>query len=692
MLCPKCHTLNRENARFCKGCGIHFTAEQLAEAQGAINQAPTTQEGAVQASENASAQAPASANANAAIAAAQPIQASEPPQTPSPPLIPEVAVDEDIAHAPTQIISPQEMAAMQARRWQHEQGQNQPSKDVEQHEQPSADVVGARLIAPSAQYVPMDGVAEGAIHLAPTATPEIQEEQEPTPMVEAEAKNGVEEATGAINQAPTTPPPPNASSVAPQPDPALMETIYTPQPAQSSELAQELQQQPNQADPAFLETVYTPQPSPASSAQQQAQDPAAMETVYGDIPAPAHEEKVAPAQPASAQPVQPAQPAAAFPVLAVGTTLAKRYEVTQVVSEGEQEHVYQVADHQGYQRCWNCGSEQNTEGAEYCIDCGAALLNMTYTMHEYPATASKNQESHVLPGTIVNTFMHEGKTYLIEQPQATQIYFPNGVHLLSASDSDAGNVRRGEPNEDSTLLLELQRVHESISGPVGVFVVADGMGGHDNGQGASRMAINVIAEHVVNELLMKPLSTEKAGQPREPLAEDDLIAVFKGSIEEANGAICHANQQAKTDMGSTVTGFMVINDHAYIINVGDSRTYMLRDGTLYQLTNDHSLVGQLLAGGLIEPDDVYTHPQRSQIFRSLGDKLNTQVDDFKQQLHPGDILLSCSDGLWEMVRNPQITDILSNAPDPQTACTQLIEAANTNGGEDNVSAIVVFIR
>jgi serine/threonine protein phosphatase PrpC len=137
---------------------------------------------------------------------------------------------------------------------------------------------------------------------------------------------------------------------------------------------------------------------------------------------------------------------------------------------------------------------------------------------------------------------------------------------------------------------------------------------------------------------------------------------------------------------------MMVGDHAYIVNVGDSRTYMLRDGKLYQLTNDHSLVGQLVAGGLIEPDDVYTHPQRSQIFRSLGDKLNVQIDIFKQQVHPGDILLSCSDGLWEMVRNPQITDILTGATDPQMACRQLIEAANTNGGEDNVSAVVVFVR
>ncbi|TMC87076.1 MAG: serine/threonine-protein phosphatase [Chloroflexi bacterium] len=176
------------------------------------------------------------------------------------------------------------------------------------------------------------------------------------------------------------------------------------------------------------------------------------------------------------------------------------------------------------------------------------------------------------------------------------------------------------------------------------------------------------------------------------LDEDALVSLLQGAVEDANAAVCQVNQRDKTDMGSTITGFMVVEDYAYILNVGDSRTYMMRGGQIYQLTNDHSLVGQLVAGGLISPDEVYTHPQRSQIFRSLGDKLNVQVDIFKQQLHPGDILLSCSDGLWEMVRNPQIESILNNAPDPQVACTQLIEAANTNGGEDNVSAVVVFVH
>ncbi|TMB84375.1 MAG: hypothetical protein E6J48_02365 [Chloroflexi bacterium] len=361
-----------------------------------------------------------------------------------------------------------------------------------------------------------------------------------------------------------------------------------------------------------------------------------------------------------AQSSQDAQATASadFPVLAVGTTVHERYEITQVISESTDQHVYSVTDHQGYQHCWNCGSEQNSEGDEFCIDCGAELQNAVYTMHEYPAAKSSDSDADTFHGTIVNTFVEQGRTYAVEQAQAAANAFPNGVHLLAAS----------------------------------VFIVADGLGGHDNGQEASRMAINIIAERMVRDLLAAPLASEKAGETVEEASEDSLAALLQSTIEDANSAICQVNQRDKTDMGSTITGFMVVGDFAYILNVGDSRTYMVRAGQIYQLTTDHSLVGQLVAGGLIQPDDIYTHPQRSQIFRSLGDKPNVQVDIFKQQLHPGDILLSCSDGLWEMVRDPQIESILNNAPDPQTACTQLLETASTNGGDDNFSAVVVFVH
>jgi len=606
MLCPKCNTPNRENAKFCKGCGYTFPVEN------AVHSAPTTQESPHE--EVSPAQTVAASASSTNVVGAQESQASEVVAQP-PEIDVAAAPEDDISFAPTQVLTQQEMIAFQARRWSHE---------TEHH--PDAASAGG---------------GEGSPASPPAA---IDITDMPTMMMSPIENKAEEEAM----QIPPPPPPepqsnPTVSSYAEQA--AAPPTSVTPQEAVTAE-----PQQPLLAPTAASEGI----PSTASKTE---------------------------AQPSSA--------------LAAGTLLAGRYEIVHVLSEDEREHVYQVTDHQGYQHCWNCGSEQNAIGDEFCIDCGAALLNASYLLHEYLATAVNTKDEHVINGTIANTFVDGGKTYVVEQQHTAQIAFPNGVHLLAASDSDAGNVRRSEPNEDSTLLLQLQRMHESQATPVGVFVVADGMGGHDNGQGASRMAINVITEKLTRELLAPPLIAEKNGgltSSVQHMEEDSLIGLFKGAIEEANNVLVQTNQHDKTDMGSTITGFMIAGDHAYVINVGDSRTYMLREGTLYQLTNDHSLVGQLVAGGLIEPDDVYTHPQRSQIFRSLGDKMNVQVDDFKQQLLPGDVLISCSDGLWEMVRNPQITDILHTAHDPQTACSQLLEAANANGGEDNVSAVVVFVR
>ena len=388
-------------------------------------------------------------------------------------------------------------------------------------------------------------------------------------------------------------------------------------------------------------------------------------------------------------------PASDFPPLEVGAVVAGRYRVDEISGGEEGEHIYHVTDQQGYQRCWACGSEHNAEGDEFCIDCGAELLGAPYIMHEFTPTASKRKDDPMmqLQGTIVNTFVDQGRTYAIEQSRAESDPFPAGVHLVAAALSDAGNVRRDEPNEDSTLVLLLERSHEAKSQPVGAFIVADGMGGHDNGQVASRMAVNTIAERITRELFSTQLNAEQEkGQPAKPPEEDELVKIFYGAIEDANTRLCEVNKQNKTDMGCTVTGFMIVGNHAFVVNVGDSRTYMIRGGQRYQLTTDHSLVAQLVAGGLIQPDDVYTHPQRSQIFRSLGDKLNVQIDLFKQELYPGDVLLSCSDGLWEMVRDPQIESIINGASDPHAACTQLIEAANANGGDDNVSAVLVYVR
>lgn len=652
MLCPSCHTQNRDNAKFCKGCGLSFPPELLAtsvaQAQDSLPQAPSaTQDGAGEHATNnpldshvETSHVPTPTSTTPAANSVQ-TQPSQEPEQPSPPA--EGEDEEDISLAPTQILSPQQMLSYQARRWQHE---------LERERR----------------------ISVGDISDIPTRL-------SPFESVPASTAEPAQASSESVTQ-------PENSTPAPEP-------AATPEVSASSTVdkktAPETEAPRQEEHGKSRETSDTEVP-PVQREPEAAPEQIEPEVATVDTTVDKKEEIMESQPPVAAEQAQPEQPEGTFPTLAIGTSLLGRYRITQVLEEGESEHTYQILDTQGYQHCWNCGSEENAEGDQFCIACGAELTNASYTLHEYPASGSTGKEAHVLQGAIVTTFVEQGHTYVVEQPQPAQAAFPHGVHLLVAAQSDAGDVRRSEPNEDSTLVLHLERVHESVSTPIGVYIVADGLGGHANGQAASRMAIGTISERMVRELLLPPLSSEKAGEAPQPQDEEQLITLLQGAVEEANTALCQANQREKSDMGSTITGFMIVGDHAYILNVGDSRTYIQRDGNLYQLTNDHSLVGQMVAGGLIEPDDVYTHPQRSQIYRSLGDKPNVQVDIFKQQIHPGDILLSCSDGLWEMVRNPQISDILKNASDPQMAATQLVDAANANGGEDNVSAVVVFVR
>lgn len=615
MFCPSCNAPNRDDAKFCKSCGLRFEKVKAPEE----NSAPAAFEPSANTSSAAEAREPAMT-----------LPSEQPGNTGS-------VFEEhgDPSLAPTLILSPEKLLAYRSRFWQS-------AEDVRQS-QASTTSEPARA--------PIVDRTEQNIHPADMPTVIMQPGQDLS------------------NQAPGS----NAGEIADMP--TMMSA-----PSESDQKQEAPEPAPLPFDPASIPAL-----------EEQAEQKEAPQTM-SEQPA-SHAETTPEQQPEEIKaPEQTTTTPDEFAPLTVGMLLADRYEITHILNEGDDEHTYQVIDRQGYQHCWNCGSTENAEGDDFCMACGAGMLEVPYILHEYSAESKADEEAAVLQGAIINSFMEQGRTYAVEQPALNQSTFPNGVHLLAAGNSDAGDVRRSEPNEDSVLVLQLQRVHESNAVPAGVFIMADGMGGHDYGQVASRMAVNLIAERMTRELLGAPLQTERNGEPVQEPQEDDLVGLLRNTIEEANLALCQKNQQDKTDMGCTLTGCMIVGEHAYIANVGDSRTYMVRGGQIYKLTTDHSLVGQLVAGGLIEPDDVYTHPSRSQIFRSLGDKPNVQVDIFKQQLAPGDILLSCSDGLWEMVRDPQIESILNSAPDPQTACAQLIDMANTNGGEDNISAVIVFVR
>ena len=181
-------------------------------------------------------------------------------------------------------------------------------------------------------------------------------------------------------------------------------------------------------------------------------------------------------------------------------------------------------------------------------------------------------------------------------------------------------------------------------------------------------------------------------QLAESMIVDHYAEKLRAAVEESSESIVEYGRKHSEarGLGSTLTAALIIGDQAFVANVGDSRTYLFRDGKLDRITQDHSLVERLVQAGQIEADEVYDHPNRNLIYRSLGaNKSEVEVDIFTEKLRAGDALLLCSDGLWEMVRNPQIESILSEVEDPQAACDLLIDRANENGGEDNITAVLV---
>jgi serine/threonine protein phosphatase PrpC len=256
------------------------------------------------------------------------------------------------------------------------------------------------------------------------------------------------------------------------------------------------------------------------------------------------------------------------------------------------------------------------------------------------------------------------------------------IYLDIGTGLHAGIKRRGSPNEDNLLAVENITRSATAPQPVGLFIVADGMGGHGNGRDASQLAIRSMRESV---LMALQLGVE----------EDDMLAeLLVEGLQNANRSVYKRNQQQHSDMGTTMTAVLLWGSTAYVVNVGDSRTYMYRksDG-LYQVTRDHSIVARLVEHGAITADQVYTHPKRNEIYRSLGNHPSVEVDTFTVPVRVGDVLLLCSDGLWEMMRDFEIEEIVrASIPYSSQICAMLVQAALNRGGKDNISVVAVCER
>jgi serine/threonine protein phosphatase PrpC len=235
-------------------------------------------------------------------------------------------------------------------------------------------------------------------------------------------------------------------------------------------------------------------------------------------------------------------------------------------------------------------------------------------------------------------------------------------------------------NEDSLLTIQVDKFLESMPQPLGVYVVADGMGGHSAGEVASGTIVNTIANQAFSELL------PSAGV--ESLA--DRCKWIDQVVQNANKAVFDLGKKMSSDMGSTIVMAVVEGKKVCIGHVGDSRAYQVNAKEITALTTDHSLVERLIDTGQIKREEARNHPQRNVIYRTMGDKEEVKVETASYTLNLGDRLLLCSDGLNGMVEDRLIHQIImEEGLSPQAACEKLIEAANTAGGDDNITVVLL---
>ena len=273
-------------------------------------------------------------------------------------------------------------------------------------------------------------------------------------------------------------------------------------------------------------------------------------------------------------------------------------------------------------------------------------------------------------------------------PRSTTIYVPQVKAV-----SHPGITRQHSPNEDSYLWQTVVR-HAPSQPPqsAGLFLVADGIGGRRSGKYASDTTIKAIR------------STIEADLNNPQVSGDELRDRLVQAIQKANGQLFQENQEIGAFRGTTITGAVLLEQPAtptstsssytaYVVNVGDSRTYRYSTAKgVARVTRDHSLVEDLVASGMITPEERYTHSRRNIIYRCVGEYETVSVDTFTIPLQPQDRLLFCSNGLWKMVHETDLAALLAlPTNEPSVIASHMLHAALNRGGHDNITALVVIL-
>ncbi|MGC2872711.1 Stp1/IreP family PP2C-type Ser/Thr phosphatase [Ihubacter sp. rT4E-8] len=230
---------------------------------------------------------------------------------------------------------------------------------------------------------------------------------------------------------------------------------------------------------------------------------------------------------------------------------------------------------------------------------------------------------------------------------------------------------RRSNNEDACFVMKRDKV----------FIVADGVGGNNSGEIASRTCVNEIAKYVENGPLT---GSENA---------DEVRAYFEDCLRDVNFKVLEMSQRFEWNKGmaTTVVVAYIQKDTLYIMNVGDSRGYILRNGELTQITEDHTYVNTLLKAGLISEDEAEHHENKNMITRAVGADYTIEADFFQVQIKPQDRILICTDGLYGEVDEPELVRELEQDKPMTDICSELVDVANRNGGSDNITMVVLKV-
>jgi serine/threonine protein phosphatase PrpC len=245
--------------------------------------------------------------------------------------------------------------------------------------------------------------------------------------------------------------------------------------------------------------------------------------------------------------------------------------------------------------------------------------------------------------------------------------------------TDTGKVRTNNQDAVFTMLTSIDS--KTKMPPLGLFIVADGMGGHTDGEIASEVAVQTIAQQVIDDVLRHQMTNKPQTSESRTIPE-----VLSTAMGVANDAV----QLKVPSGGTTATAVVLRGDLAYFSHVGDSRAYLITEGDNVEvITRDHSLVKRLQELNQITEEEAEIHPQKNVLYRALGQNTSLESDAATRRLPPGSKLMMCSDGLWGQVPEGDMLSILRSSSSPQEAADRLVSAANDNGGPDNITVVII---